>query len=84
VNAPRVGRRFCFGETDNELRRGKPRRIGSAAKIKDAASREVFDPTRNKKANETGAPPPLRSAIQTVLIGGLAAAVAFMIDRVIS
>jgi hypothetical protein len=54
VNAPRVGRRFCFGETDN------------------------------KKANETGAPPPLRSAIQTVLIGGLAAAVAFMIDRVIS
>jgi len=31
----------------------------------------------------TGAPP-LRSAIQTVLIGGLAAAVAFMIARVIS
>jgi len=31
----------------------------------------------------TGAPP-LCSAIQTVLIGGLAAAVAFMIARVIS
>jgi hypothetical protein len=31
----------------------------------------------------TGAPP-LRSAIQTVLIGGLAAAVAFMIARAIS
>jgi vacuolar iron transporter family protein len=35
------------------------------------------------KGRFTGAPP-LRSAIQTVLIGGLAAAVAFMIARVIS
>ena len=35
------------------------------------------------KGHFTGAPP-LRSASQTVLIGGLAAAVAFMIARVIS
>lgn len=35
------------------------------------------------KGRFTGTPP-LRSAIQTVLIGGLAAAVAFMIARVIS
>ena len=35
------------------------------------------------KGRFTGAPP-LRSAIQTVVIGGLAAAVAFMIARVIS
>jgi VIT1/CCC1 family predicted Fe2+/Mn2+ transporter len=35
------------------------------------------------KGRYTGAPP-LRSAIQTVVIGGLAAAVAFMIARVIS